>query len=368
MVTSSGTRRVAPDAARLSVGMLPLRNFTLTPFSGFIDMLRLAADEGDRSRPNACAWTVLGPDRNPIRSSSGIEVQPQEMFGAPDQFDFIVVAGGLLPAPETPMVPDRTRAYLHAAHKAGVGLIGICTGSLALAEIGLLRPGARCCISWYHYPDLLERFPLVTPVADRLWVRDGQVITCAGGLAAVDLAATLIGERLGGAVAQKGLHILLTEGPRLGASTQPQPPGMLPVRDQRVRRAILLMEQNLSSPLGAERLAAEVAVSKRQLERLFTRDLGAGIQQFSRDMRLSYAVWLMMRAQSRLSDVAAQCGFADAAHFSRSFRAAFGETPIVVQRRGAAALHTVLERWWPYGHLFPAAGSPGEADDRRPYL
>lgn len=368
-MTSSGARLVTrKEAMPLSVGIIPLRNFTLTTFSGFIDMLRLAADEGDRSRPNACAWTVLGSDRNPVRSSSGVEVQPQELFGAPDKFDVVVVAGGLLPAPETPMVHHRTRAYLRAAHKAGVGLIGICTGSLALAEIGVLRPGARCCVSWYHYPDLLERFPLVTPVADRLWVRDGQVTTCAGGLAAVDLAATLIQEHLGGAVAQKGLHILLTEGPRPGGAPQPQPPSMLPVRDQRVRRAISLIEQNLSSPLGAERLAAEVAVSKRQLERLFTRDLGVGIQRFSRDMRLSYAVWLMMRAHARLSDVAAQCGFADAAHFSRSFRAAFGDTPMAAQRRGAAALHAILERWWPYGHLFPVAGSPGEPDDRRPYL
>lgn len=353
---------------RLSVGIIPLKNFTLATFSGFIDMLRLAADEGDRSQPNACVWTILSPDRNPVRSSSGIEIQPQEVFGAPEKFDFIVVAGGLLPPPDTPMIHARARAYLHAAYKAGVELIGICTGSLALAEIGILKPGARCCVSWYHYPDLLERFPELRPVADRLWVRDGRITTCAGGLAAVDLAATLIGERLGGAVAQKGLHILLTEGPRPGASTQPQPPSMLPVRDQRVRRAILLIEQNLSAPLGAAKLAVEVAVSKRQLERLFIRDLGVSIQQFSRDMRLAYAVWFMMRAQDRLSDVAAHCGFADAAHFSRSFRAAFGETPLAMQRRGATELHRMLESWWPYGHLFPAAGSPGASDDRRPYL
>lgn len=369
-MTSSGTRPlVRTDAQRLSVGLIPLKNFTLATFSCFVDMLRLAADEGDRSRPKACVWTVLGPDRNPVRSSSGVQVQPQRIFGVPNEFDVVVVVGGLLSPPETPIVSDRARAYLRAAYKAGVGLIGICTGSLALAEIGLLQPGARCCVSWFHYPDLLERFPDLAPVADRLWVRDGQITTCAGGLAAVDLAATLIGERLGGAVAQKALHILLTEGPRSGGSTQPQPPSLRPMRDQRVRRAILLMEQNLSAPLGAERLAAEVAVSKRQLERLFTRDLGVGIQQFGRDMRLSYAVWRMMRAQDRLSDVAAHCGFADAAHFSRCFRAAFGETPVAAQRRGPGALHAMLDGWWPYGHLFPAAGmAGGPAADRRPYL
>ncbi len=363
-----------PAGVRLAVGIIPLQNFTITTFSGFIDMLRLAADEGDRSRQNACAWTVLGLDRNPVRSSCGIEVQPQEPLGAPDRFDVIVVAGGRLPPPGDRMLNDHARAFLRAAAEAGVELIGICTGSLALVEAGMLRPGARCCVSWYHYPDLQERFPGVTPVADRLWVREGLITTCAGGLAAVDLAATLIQERLGGAVAQKSLHILLAEGPRSGAATQPQPPNMLPVRDQRVRRAMLLMEQNLSSPLNAGQLALEVAVSKRQLERLFRRDLGVGIQQFGRDMRLFYAVWLMTHAASRTSDIAAQCGFADAAHFSRTFRTAFGDSPVAVRRRGTTALQAMLEDWWPYGQLPKAAKSPAQppsfpmSGDRRPYL
>ena len=359
---------------RLSVGLIPLHNFTLTTFAGFIDMLRLAADGGDGSRPHACSWVVLGSDRQPVRSSCGVAVQPQESFGAPERFDFVVVAGGLLPSPENRMLTDTARAFLQAAHDAGVGLIGICTGSLALVEAGLLHRGARCCVSWYHYPDLLERFPDVTPVADRLWVREAQIITCAGGLAAVDLAATLIQERLGGAVAQKGLHILMAEGPRPAAGPQPQPANTLPVRDPRVRRAMLLMEQNLSSPLEAEELAAEVAVSKRQLERLFRRDLGVSLQQFGRDMRLAYAVWLMSHATGRIGDIAAQCGFADGAHFSRTFRAAFDDTPVAAQRRGAAALQAMLERWWPYDHVPKAAGdadgmlsAPNPAD-RRPYF
>ena len=374
MASGEARNQSRTSGLRLSVGIIPLQNFTLTTFSGFIDMLRLAADEGDRSRPHACAWTVLGSDRVAVRSSCGVEVRPQELFGAPERFDVVVVAGGLLPLPEDRMLNEPTRAFLRAAHRAGVELIGICTGSLALAEAGLLRHGARCCVSWYHYPDLLERFPDVTPVADRLWVQDGQITTCAGGLAAVDLAAILIQQRLGSAVAQKSLHILLAEGPRPGAAAQPQPPNMLRIRDQRVRRAMLLMEQNLSSPLGAEQLAVRVAVSKRQLERLFRHHLGVSLQQFSRDLRLSYAIWLMSHTRCRISDIAVQCGFADAAHFSRTFRTTFGDTPVAAQRRGATALQAMLEQWWPYDQHLENAGRPGTPSaqsasaDRRPYL
>ena len=358
---------------RLAVGFILLPNFTLTTFAGFVDMLRLAADEGDRSRPRGCVWAVLSATSRPIRSSCGVELIPQATLTAPEQYDYLVVVGGLLPSPEERMMDGPTRAFLHEAHAAGVNLIGSCTGSLALVEAGLLRKGGRCCVSWYHYHDLLERFPDVTPVADQLWVRDGRVATCAGGLAAVDLAASLIQERLGGAAAQKSMHILLSEGPRASGSAQPQPPNMLAVRDPRVRRAMLLMEQNLSSPPPVEQLAASVAISKRQLERLFQRELGVGLQAFGRDLRMSYAVWLMAHAPGRISDVAAQCGFADAAHFSRTFRGIFGTSPVQAQRRGADALRAMLAQWWPYaGTVLPgrngvAPRAPASAD-RRPYL
>ncbi len=364
----------------LSVGIIPLPNFTLTTFAGFIDVLRLAGDEGDRSRRRACAWTVLAPELRPVRSSCGVELIPGERIGMPGclkagphgpaRFDYLVVVGGLLPPPEGRMLDPRTTAFLREAHDAGIGLIGSCTGSLALAEAGLLHGGARCCVSWYHYPDLVERFPHVTPVADRLWVREGRIATCAGGLAAVDLAAVLVAEHVGGAAAQKSLHILLADGPREGDSAQPQPPNTIAVRDGRVRRAMLLMEQNLSVPPPVEWLAAAVALSKRQLERLFRRELGASLQEFGRDLRLSYAVWLMAHAPARISDVAAQCGFSDGAHFSRLFRAAFGLSPVAAQRAGPEALRAMLERWWPYAALGVGRASPrsAAAADRRPYL
>ncbi len=135
-----------PRPVRLAVGIIPLQNFTLTTFSGFIDMLRLAADEGDRSRPNACAWTVLGADRNPVRSSCGIEVQPQETLGSPGPVRLRRRRRRASAAPEGRMLSDAARGFLQAAHRAGVGVIGICTGSLALAEAGSAgRAHAAAC-------------------------------------------------------------------------------------------------------------------------------------------------------------------------------------------------------------------------------
>ena len=73
-----------------------LPNFTLTAFSGFVDMLRLSADDGDYSKPVRCAWSVIGETLAPVRASCGIQITPWETFDAAEPFDYVVVVGGLL--------------------------------------------------------------------------------------------------------------------------------------------------------------------------------------------------------------------------------------------------------------------------------
>jgi len=72
--------------AKLRVGFLLTPRFTLTAFAGFIDALRLAADEGDRSRPQRCRWDVLGTEGTPILSSCGTGVLPTAPYGSPEAY------------------------------------------------------------------------------------------------------------------------------------------------------------------------------------------------------------------------------------------------------------------------------------------
>lgn len=61
-----------------------------------IDPLRLAGDEGDRSKRVAYGWQVLDDAGLPIPSSSGIEVLPTASVSDRHAFDRLVVVGELL--------------------------------------------------------------------------------------------------------------------------------------------------------------------------------------------------------------------------------------------------------------------------------
>ncbi|MDP3138538.1 MAG: AraC family transcriptional regulator, partial [Burkholderiaceae bacterium] len=185
--------------------------FTLVAFSALLDVLRLAADEGDGSRPVRCRWSVLGSTQDPIPASCGVRVLPDEHYGDPSRFDVIVVVGGVLRL--DPSLDAQTRAFLHAADQSGRVLVGLCTGSITLLRAGLLD-GRKCCLHHYHLRDVEGRFPLTEIVADQLFVVDGRYVTCAGGSAVADVGAWLIERQFGRGAARKCMDMLLLDGAR----------------------------------------------------------------------------------------------------------------------------------------------------------
>jgi transcriptional regulator GlxA family with amidase domain len=317
------------DAAALRVGFLLARHFTLTAFAVFVDALRLASDEGDRSRQIKCRWTVMSSRRAPVAASCGVEVTPTSGLIDPKQFDYLVVVGGLLHGGE--QVDEATLAYIRKAAEAGVTLVGVCTGSFVLARAGALA-GRKACVSWFHRRDFLEAFADVTPVCDQLYLIEADRITCSGGAGVADLAAALIERRLGAEAARKSLRVMLIDAPRPAAAPQPMP--ALPrglregaARDEAVRRAVLLMEQHMSRPQSIAEIARKVGLGTRQLERRFLEETGETPAAVYRGMRLDYGRWLVAEAGRAVGEAAESAGFADSAHFTRAFRKRWGFAP-----------------------------------------
>ena len=307
----------------LRVGFLLADSFTLSAMSLFVDALRLSADEGDRSRPLRCNWQIMSSNREPIRSSSGLSLTPTAPLLPPSEVDYVVIVGGLLHIKE--QMEGVGLDYLRQCAAAGVPLVGVCTGSFILARAGLMT-GRQTCVSWFHHDDFAAEFPDNKVDADRLFIDDGDRITCAGGGGVADLAAHLIHRHLGATLAQKSLHILQLQSARPGTEAQPH---TIPAAsdDRRVRRAILLMEQHVSDPLTMDAIASRLKISSRQLERLFRSSTGMTPASMYRQIRLRHARRLLFATQKSITDIAVETGFCDAAHFARQFRSFFGEPP-----------------------------------------
>lgn len=332
------SRPAAPAALRprLSVGFVLAPRFTLLAFSAFIDALRLAADDGDRSRPVDCRWEVLSHDLQPITASCGIKVAPTSELPDPAAFDYLVVVGGLLPHLK---LDARLNAYLRGYAAASKPLVGICTGSFVLARLGLMA-GRRSCVSWYVASDFVAEFPSLEVDSGELFIDDGDRLTCAGGTSVVHLAAHLIERHCDKARAAKALRIMIEHAQLPSHSAQPVPLVVREAADVRVHKAVLLIERHISTPVTAEFIAQHVELSVRHLERLFQSELGMGPVAFASRLRMQTAYGLLVSTDAPILNIAMECGFMSNSHFSRCFKQAYGKSPTQVRdehRRSLAA-------------------------------
>lgn len=312
------------NTPRLRIGFLLAPRFTLSAFANFVDVLRLAADDGDGSRPIRCRWTVLSSDLSPIQSSCGLRIQPEERLGDPTRFDYIIVVGGLID-PGVDLGPEAT-AFLRRAADARVAIAGLCTGVFTLARCGLMD-GYRCCVSWFHHQDFMAEFEKMLPVSDQIFVVDRDRLSCSGGVSAAHLAAFLVDRHIGRAAARKSLSIMMIDEAMSGDRPQPGLPLELTARDSLVRRALLAMQQNLHAPLSVAKIARDLGVGRRKLERHFSADIGIPPADASIRIRLAQARMLLRQTSHTITRIAEETGFCDASHLIRVFRDAEGMTP-----------------------------------------
>lgn len=315
-----------PTAASrpLRVAFVLAPRFTLTAFAGFIDALRLAADEGDRSRQIACEWLVLGDPAKPITASCGVQVHAQESLRAPRRFDYVVVVGGLLHGGQ-PVQPGTYR-FLREAASSAVPIVALCTGSFILARAGLLE-GYECCVSWFHREDFLSEFPRLSVQSNRLFVIDRDRLTCAGGTGVVQLAASIIERHFGASYAVKSLRILLEDAPLPSNAWQPESVVTRRARDSMVRQSMLLIEQNLAQPTPLTALLRPAGIGMRQIARRFLSDVGIGPREYRLRLRLERARWMLEHTDRTITQVGMECGFLDGSHFARTFRSRYGALP-----------------------------------------
>ncbi|HHV68030.1 MAG TPA: GlxA family transcriptional regulator [Ochrobactrum intermedium] len=231
---------------RLTIGFILARSFTLSAFSMFVDTIRLGSDEFDRSGRVFADWQVMASTPHMITSSCGVKLAPTSALSSPEKFDYIVVVGGLLNV-ESPLDAE-TRAYIRKAADLGVALIGLCTGSFILADLGLMR-AHKSCVSWLHYKTYRERFPDHPVESERIFNLDSKRGSCAGGSGSADMAAHLIRSHISTDAERNALEVLQIQRARGKSDRQPRRPLAENFQDPRLCSALILMEQHIDDEL-----------------------------------------------------------------------------------------------------------------------
>ncbi|WP_028112473.1 DJ-1/PfpI family protein [Ferrimonas kyonanensis] len=144
----------------------------------------------------------------PLPCDAGVMLIPQYDFANLPEVDVLMVPGGA--NPETQMQDPGVQSVLRQLGQRAQYVTSVCTGSLILAQTGLLD-GYRTTVHW-AYSEALKRFPKVIH-DDRRLVHDCNRISGGGITAGLDFALYLIGE-LGGPAEGAAMELLLEYDPQ----------------------------------------------------------------------------------------------------------------------------------------------------------
>jgi transcriptional regulator GlxA family with amidase domain len=245
---------------------------------------------------------------------------PMERISAPDLL--LVCAGTGVEQYKD----QRTFAVLRSLTRAGCMVGGISGGPYVLARAGVLSEH-RCTIHWERSASFAEEFPDIQ-VMRTLFELDRNRLTCAGGVAALDLMLALIAEHYGAnlatAVSDSFLHTEI-RGPDSPQRLNPRE--RYGVSDQRLLDLLVQMEANVEEPFSRESLAKLAGVSVRQLDRLFRRHVGRSPSEQYARLRLERARHMLQQTTLSVGEISTACGYSNASHFARCYRKQFGHAP-----------------------------------------
>lgn len=303
-----------------TIGFLLISGFALMSYASAVEPLRAANLFAGRE---LFRWLHITPDEPSVAASCGAVVPCPVTVADDPPVDLLLVCAGGNPASfdDAP-----TLAWLRRLAKRGIRLGGVSGGPFILARAGVMH-GRHMTIHWEHGAALAAAYPNLM-LSRSLYIADRDRLTCAGGIAPLDMMHALITERCGTEFATQVSDWFLHTDIRPAAGAQ---------RASIVKRygihapalitALELIEHNISEPLSRASVAAHVNLSTRQLDRLFARHMGCGFAAHYKSVRLQRARELLRSSILSVTEIALACGFASTSHFSRAYRDAFGHSP-----------------------------------------
>lgn len=305
-----------------------LDQFTLLAFAAAVDCLRLA---NRMSGQELYSWTLIGEGGESAQCSIGTRFALDGDLDELHRDDVLVLCGG---SDVQDATTKKLLNWVRREARRGLVMVGLCTAAYSMAKAGLLD-GKRATIHWENHDSFSEEFVEVD-LTKSVFVKDNNRWSTAGGTSSIDLFLQIIadehGEILANAVADQQIYSAIRtdqDSQRLSIPTR------IGVRHPKLSRVIQAMEENIEEPISPSILAKDVAMSTRQLERLFRRYLNRSPKRYYMELRLQKARNLLMQTDMSVINVALACGFASPSHFSKCYRSHYDTTPY--RERGAHA-------------------------------
>lgn len=274
--------------------------------------------------------------RPPFTSVTGPPIAPQATLDGVAATDVVIVTDLALGADTDPRGRWPAEAdWIRGRFDDGATVCSVCTGSIFLAETGLLD-GQEATTHWSATDLFREYYPKVLLRAERILCPSGpehRVVTGGGASSWEDLALYLIARFCGAAEAVHIAKIFV-----LGDRGEGQLPFAAPGRPRRHEDAIIARCQHWiaehyagSNPVA--RMVERSGLPERTFKRRFRAATGYTPVDYVQTLRIEEAKQLLETTDEPTDAVAHRVGYEDPAFFRRLFKRRTGVTPARYRQR-----------------------------------
>ncbi len=269
---------------------------------------------------------TVATSHRPVVASNGVRIAPDiGLEDAERSFDTVIVAGG----PDVPfVVPDEpVLSWLRIMAGRSRRCCSICTGAFLLGHAGLLE-GRTATTHWQHADRFRAMFPGTDLDADRIYARDGNLVTSAGVTAGIDLTLALVREDHGADIALRVAKRLLVIAQRQGGQSQFSPLlAPLPADGSPISRVVDHIHRHLNRRLENGALAEIACMSVRNFGRYFVKEIGITPAQYVERHRVEMAKSQLEATSMTIKQICFDCGFGSTENMRLSFLRNIKTTP-----------------------------------------
>jgi AraC family carnitine catabolism transcriptional activator len=309
-----------------TIGFFLMPEFPIYAFILAVEALRVAnQNAGER----LFSSYLITSDGAPVDAGNGMSIVPDFSMAQAQFMPTVIVFACNHPGKH---ITRGLLAWLRRLERHGALIGAVDTGQFALAEAGLLD-GYTVALHWEAMPLFREQYPAIE-VRETLFAIDRNRVTCAGGIATLDLMLHLIanrhGRRLAEVVANGFVRGRIRHDSEKQRASADDAFGLV---NHRLASIVDTMEAHLETPLSTEALAAGAGISVRQIERLMRDTLGETPSRYYLKLRLQAARNHLFYGDIPIQEIAQACGFSSPSVLSRAFRDHFGLSPREFRRQ-----------------------------------
>jgi transcriptional regulator GlxA family with amidase domain len=274
--------------------------------------------------------SIVSPQKAIFCCGNGIPVNPECSITDDPDADIVIM-------PELWLGPDEDLSgrypelmeWIRHMYKRGATLYSACSGSVMLAESGLLN-GCQATSHW-GYKDLFRtHYPKVhfCPEPNLVFADpEGRIVTAGGTTSWHDLAIHIISRHGSSGEALRIAKVYLLKWHGEGQLPYASLVRSAPHADSVVRGCEQWLKENYKQTNAVTQVVEQAKIPERTLKRRFKAATGATLIEYIQNLRIEEAKTLLETGKMPVDDISVAVSYEDISFFRRLFKRLTGLTP-----------------------------------------